>query len=428
MKLLNFLKKNKEAKNASWIIAGKLVQMLVSFIVSVLTAKYLGPSNYGLVNYGTAYVAFFTSLCTLGINSVIIKDFVDNPDEEGMALGTTFVLRAVSSILSAVTIVCVVSIVDRGEPLTIAVVALCSLALPFHVYDTINYYFQAKYQSKITSIASLIAYIVTAVYKIVLLILNMDVRWFAVATSVDYVCVAIFLFLAYKKYKGPKLCFSAKKAKQLLSQSYHYILSGMMVAIYGQTDKLMLKQMLDEASVGYYALATSICSMWVFVLSAIIDSIYPTIMRLNEQDEVAFNKKNRQLYAIVFYVSTFVSIMFLILGNFFIKLLYAQAYLPAINPLKIITWYTAFSYLGIARNAWVVSKGKQKYLVYIYLSAAILNVLLNLLFIPLWGTSGAAFASLITQIATSILLPCFIKPLRENAKLMFEAILLKGIK
>jgi O-antigen/teichoic acid export membrane protein len=151
-------------------------------------------------------------------------------------------------------------------------------------------------------------------------------------------------------------------------------------------------------------------------------------MRLNGQDEEAFNKKNKQLYAIVFYLSTFVSVCFLLLGDVFIEILYGQAYAPAGTPLKIVTWYTAFSYLGIARNAWIVSKGKQKYLIYIYLSAAILNVLLNLIFIPLWGTSGAAFASLITQFATSILLPFFIKPLRENAKLMLEAIFLKNIK
>ena len=62
--------------------------MLIAFIVSIFTARYLGPSNYGLISYSAAYVAFFTSVCTLGINSVIIKDFVDYPDEQGNAIGT----------------------------------------------------------------------------------------------------------------------------------------------------------------------------------------------------------------------------------------------------------------------------------------------------------------------------------------------------
>jgi O-antigen/teichoic acid export membrane protein len=167
--------------------------------------------------------------------------------------------------------------------------------------------------------------------------------------------------------------------------------------------------------------------MWVFILAAIVDSMFPTILRLYNSDKEAFAKKNKQLYAIVFYLSSFVSFMFVLLGDFIINLLYGEAYAPAGLPLKIITWYTAFSYLGVARNAWIVSEGKQKYLTGLYVGAAVTNVLLNLILIPLWGTAGAAFASLMAQVLTSIVFPLFIKNLRPNAKLMLEAIMFKDI-
>lgn len=420
---------SKEVKNAGWIISGRIAQMVLSFLVSIFTARYLGPNNFGIINYVGAYVAFFTSLCTLGINSVIIKDFVDNPSEQGTAIGTAIVLRAVSSLLSSLMIVGIVSIVDKGEPVIVAVSALCSIALVFQIFDTINYWFQSKYQSKVTAIAGFVAYIATSVYKIILLFLRKSVAWFAFATSVDYITVAIFLFAAYKRNNGPNLCFSWSKAKQLLGKSYHYILSGMMVAIYMQTDKLMLKQMLNETSVGYYSLATTLSGMWVFVLSAIIDSIYPTILSLYKKgDTIAFEQKNRQLYAIVIYISVFVAAMFVFLGKFAIRLLYGTEYEPAVAPLQIVTWYTIFSYLGVARNAWIVCTNNQKYLKYMYFSAAVLNVIMNLCFIPLWGASGAAFASLLTQILTSIVLPCFIRQMRPNVKLMAEAFMLRKIR
>lgn len=424
--MFGFLK-SKESKNAIWLISGKIIQMLMSLVVGIITARYLGPSNYGLINYGTAFTTFFAALCGLGINSIIIKDFVDNPNEQGEAIGSALLMKAISSILSVLMIVGIVSIVDRDEPLTIIVVALCSLGSVFQVFDTFNYWFQNRYQSKVTSIIALVAYFVTSVYRIALLILNKDVRWFALATSIDYIVVAAFLFLLYKRNGGQKLKFSLKKAKSLLSMSHHYILSIMMVAIYGQTDKLMLKQMLGESEVGYYATALSICTMWTFVLQAIIDSLYPTILRLHSVDRAAFDKKNKQLYAIVFYVSVFVSVGIFLLGDWGISLLYGAEYAPAGLPLKIITWYTAFSYLGVARNAWIVSEGKQRYLKYMYFGAAIINVILNLLFIPLMGTAGAALASLVTQIFTSIILPLFFKEMRPNAKLMLDAILLKDV-
>ena len=427
MKLTDTLK-SKEVKNAGWIIAGRVTQMILSFFVSVFTARYLGPSNFGIINYAGAYVAFFTSLCTLGINSVIIKDFVDNPEEQGKTIGTTIVLRAVSSLLSSLMIVGIVSIVDKGEPVTVAVSMLCSIALVFQVFDTINYWFQSRYQSKITAAATLIAYIATSIYKIILLIFQKSVTWFAFASSVDYIVVAICLFQAYRTHDGPKFQFSWEKGKYLLSKSYHYILSGMMVAIYGQTDKLMLKQMLGETAVGYYSLASSVNLMWCFVLQAIIDSLYPTIMTLyNTGDKEAFERKNRQLYAIVIYVSIFVALMFILFGKFAVVLIYGAEYEPSADILKIIAWYTIFSYLGIARGAWMVCTETQKYLKYIYIIAIAANVILNLIFIPIWGAAGAA-ASLMTQILTGMILPCFVKKMRPNIKLMAEAFLLRKIR
>lgn len=427
--IVDRLKKSNEAKNASWIIFGRIIQMVLSFIVSIITARYLGPGNYGVLNYAMAYVAFFTSLCTLGINSIIVKEFIDKPQDQGVVIGTTLLLRIISSLLSSLMIVLIVAIVDKGEPITIIVSALCGLSLVFQVFDTFNYWFQARYQSKITAFATLVAYVLTSTYKIVLLILGKDIFWFAFATSFDYICVAILLLYAYKKNNGPKLKVSLKKGKSLLSRSYHYILSGMMVAIYGQTDKLMLKQMMDSTNVGYYSLASSVNSIWVFVLAAIIESMVPTIMRYYKEDnKEAFKKKNRQLYAMVIYISAIVAICFLFFGEWAIILVYGEAYAPAADILKIIAWYTVFSYLGVARDSWIVCENKQKYLKYMYFSAAVMNVVLNYFMIPIWGSQGAAIASLITQICTAIILPAFIKDLRPNTKLMIEALLLKGIR
>lgn len=423
-KLLN----SKEFKNAGWLIGGKVIQMLISFLISVFTTRYLGPSNFGIISYANAYVAFFTSLCTLGINSVIIKDFADYPDEQGKTIGTTLGLRAVSSLLSAIMIISIVSIADWGETETIVVAALCSISLIFQVSDTLNYWFQSKYLSKVSAVATLIAYIIISVYKIILLVMEKNVLWFAAAGAMDYFFIAVIMAIAYKRYSGPGLSFSWKKGKYLISKSYHYILSGMMVAIYGYTDKFMLKQMLDETSVGYYSLATTISGMWVFILTAIIDSMYPSIINSHKADHEIFERKNRQLYAIVIYVSFFVSVLFMFFGEFAIHILYGDEYLPAAEPLKIVTWYTAFSYLGVARNAWIVCENNQKYLKYMYFYAAAVNVVLNYFMIPIFGSSGAAYASLITQICTSLILPCFFKEMRSNVKLMLQAFLLKGIK
>lgn len=424
---LRNISKNKVVKNAGWIIGGRLVNKLLAFLVGILTARYLGPSNYGLINYAAAYISFFASICTLGINSIIVKNFVDHPDEEGKTIGTTLLLRAVSSLLSALMIVGIVGIVDRDEPLTVVVVALCSVGLIFQIFDTLNYWFQARLQSKYSALASLASYAAVSVYKIVLLVLGKSVEWFALASALDYTVLAVVLAAAYFKNGGQRFTASWAKAKELLSSSTSFIISGLMVSIYACTDKLMLKQMLGEASVGYYSLASAISVSWAFVLSAIIDSLYPEIVQSFNTNRIYYERKNRQLYAIVFYTSLFMSAAICLLARPFIEILYGASYLPAVQPLRIVVWYTAFSYLGVARNAWMVCENRQKYLKYLYMGAAAINVVLNLLFIPPWGASGAAAASLLTQIATIVLMPAVIRPLRANTKLMLDAVLLRGV-
>ena len=425
-KITNVLN-NRVVKNAGWLIFGKIAQMCINLFVGLLTARYLGPSNFGVINYGSAYTAFFLNLCTLGINSVLVKEFVDYPNEEGKIIGTTLGLKGVASVLSAISIMLISSFIDANEPTTILVVALCSIGLVFNILDTFNYWFQSKLQSKVTAMASLIAFAVTAAYKVYLMVTNKSVVYFAFATSIDYMCIGVLLILVYKRYKGSKLCFSWEYGKKLLKSSTPFIIPGLMVAIYGQTDKMMLKQMISDAEIGYYSTAVSICTMWCFILSAIIDSMFPIIMEAYNENKNNFIHKNKILYAIIFYCCILVSVFITVFAKIIVNILYGNAYLPTVNPLRIITWYTAFSYLGLARNAWIVCENKQKYLTPVYASAALANVILNLIFIPLYGASGAAVASLIAQILTTLVVPFMIPALKENSKLMIEAILFKGV-
>ena len=102
------------------------------------------------------------------------------------------------------------------------------------------------------------------------------------------------------------------------------------------------------------------------------------------------------------------------------KILYGAEYVASVNPLRLIVWYTTFSYLGSVRNVWMLAEGKQKYLWVINLCGAMTNVLLNFVLIPISGVMGAALASLITQIFTNVVMGFVIKDVRRNNYLMWK--------
>ena len=414
--------KNKIARNAGWIILCRIIQAVLNLVVTMMTARLMGPSNYGLINYAASVVAFAVPVMQLGLDSILVQLFVTEPDRDGEIVGTSYVLCSVSALLSMLGVAAFVAVSTPGETETLVVCVLYSLILIFQAFELVQYWFQAKYLSKYTSIAMLAAYFVVAVYKIVLLLLGCSIYWFAIAQAIDYLIIAVALFVIFKRLGGGKLRFSLERARSMLSKSRYYIVSSMMVTVFAQTDKIMLKLMLGDEATGYYSTAAVCAGMTAFVFAAIIDSARPAILGSYGKDTAAFEKNVSRLYSVIIYLSLLQCVGMTVFADLIIGILYGSEYALSVLPLRIIVWYTTFSYLGAVRNVWILAESRQKYLWIINLSGALCNVALNFALIPLWGVPGAAAASLITQIVTNVFTGFIIKPIRKNNILMLRGL------
>ena len=92
----------------------------------------------------------------------------------------------------------------------------------------------------------------------------------------------------------------------------------------------------------------------------------------------------------------------------------------------IAVWYTAFAYLGSARNIWFISENKIKYSKKCVIFGALSNLILNYILIPIYGINGAAVATLISQIIVALIAPLFYKEIRISTKIMLEGIFSKN--
>ncbi|MBD5145970.1 MAG: flippase [Ruminococcus sp.] len=413
--------RNKVVQNSGWLIGERVAQLVISFFVGIITVRYLGPSNYGTLNLAMTYTAFIMPFCNLGIANVIVKELVDKPDKEGELLGSSIAARLCTALAMIFILAAIMFLIHPSDSLMRHLSFVYSFVLIFKSLDIFGSWYQARMRSKISAIIATAAYLVTSLYRIFLLIFKADVFYFAVAFVLDAAMVAVMYLIAYKKEKGSTLRVSLKTAKYLLSQSYHFILSAMLVTIYAQTDKIMIGKMMDETSVGLYATAVNVCNLWVFVLQAFVDSARPSIVRAHQSDKKLYNERIIQLYSLIIWLSITVSVIFSLFAPIIINILYGNEFADSADPLRIITWYTCFSYLGVARNIWSVCEGKQKYEKYYAAAGAAANIILNFLLIPVWGINGAAAASLLTQIVTNVLVPYCIRETRENAVFVLKA-------
>jgi len=420
---------SKNIRNSEWIIGQQVFQMLIQFIVGILVARYLGPSNYGSLNYTASFVTFASSITTLGMDSVVIKKIIDHPDEEGIYLGSCIGFRLLASVFSIISVSLVVYILNPTEPVKLVLVFLQSFELFFRAMQLLDSWFQCHLISKYVSIGKIVASLIVSSYKIYLLASSKSIVWFAVCNSMTEGIIAAFEVYYYKKKGNQKLQFDASYSKEVLRESYHFIIAGIMTAIYSQMDRVMIGQMMTDKDVGLYSTATAISGMWLFIPIAIINSFQPLIIEMKKNgNEHDYLRRLKQLYSFVIWLCIIVSLIICIFASSIINILYGAEYINAVSTLRISIWFETFAIIGTARGIWILCEKKNKYVKYYLFIGVIVNLILNYTMIPIYGINGAAVATLITQITTSIIAPLFFKETKIHSKIVWDAVIFKWDK
>lgn len=409
-------------KNASWIIVCKIIQSLINLVIGLITARYLGPSNYGIISYVSSVIAFALPIMQLGLRQTLVKEFVSSPNKAGEILGTALSINIISSIFCIIGSITFVAFINAGERETILVCILYSFSLLFQATEMTQYWFQSKLLSKYPSIAALCAYVVVALYKIYLLVTQKSIIWFACSNVLDYFLISLILMIIYKKIGEQRLSVNWDLGRELLARSKYYIIPSLMVMVFQHTDRIMIKLMIGEDETGFYSAAITCIGISSFVFAAVIDSARPVILGEKEHNQELYEKRVIQLYSIITCMSLAQSIVMTLLAKPIVLLLFGQAYTKTASILSIAVWYVTFSHYGSVRNIWILAEDKQKYLFGINVVGAAANVILNFVLIPVWGAIGAALASLVTQFFTNVIIGFIFKPIRYNNHLMMNGL------
>lgn len=413
----------KFAANFGWMMGQQIYSLLISLVVGSLSARYLGPSNYGLLNYGASILAFFVIASRLGLESVLINEMLRTPEKQGSYLGTALIMRLTASIVSLFCIAAIVRVLEPENQMLHMVTILQSFAVILQTYEVFGYWFQTNLKMKYVSIATMIALTVVGIWRVTLLATEATVYFFALSNSVQHlVCgsVVVFLFLR-KKDKRLRLSLSGTDGIELLKKSHHFLISSLAVTLYMEIDKIMIGKFLDTKAVGIYAAATSVSILWECIPNALIQSARPLVIKQRETDRELYILRFQQLLLVITVLSVAVSIGIALLGKLVVLILYGESYLGAVLPLSVLIWATGFAMIGTARGIWIVAEGHNRYVKYYVFIGAAVNFIMNFVAIRLWGITGAAVTTLISQIVVALVAPLLFKQTRPFVVLYFQS-------
>jgi O-antigen/teichoic acid export membrane protein len=348
-------------------------------------------------------------------------------ESDNEIIWTGVIMRLLTAILSTVSVIALVYIVDGGDPLIVKIAILESIGILASAFDTFMYWFQGKLLGKYVSIASVAAYLGMSLFRLYLLINGADVMWFAFATSVDTLILSIVLMACYIAKNGMHIRASIRIAGKLMKQSYHYMISGLIAILYSRIDQVMLGKMLNSYNVGLYSAALSIAGLWSMIPSAFIQSVSPVLYKNATEDRAMYLKRLKQSYAGMWLLNIAWSLGISLFSYWVIYLLYGADYLGARWALVIVVWYTGIASIGSLTQVYLATENKNKYINYYAVAGLIADVILNALLIPQLGIIGAAIATLATYVVINILMPYVIPDTREAGRLILEGMIFKDV-
>lgn len=414
---------NRIVKNSSWIIADKVYSLFIGLFVTSIIARYFGPEKYGLFNYAFSFISLFSVLSTLGIETLSVKAIVEKKEDEGTILCTSLVLRIIGGIILTVISYSSIQMIEPNNLVLQYLVLVLALVMLVKSFEVIEYWIQAHQRAKISSTIRIISFSIISILKIVLVLNQGSLIHYSIIYIVDGFIISIGLMYAYKSLKVNKVRwkFNVKYGKEILSQSWYIMLSGLMITLFTRMDQLMLGYMMPtQTELGVYSAAVKIATMWYFVPMAIITSFKPLILNVNGSEKKTLDD-TQLLYNIIAWVGVFFGIFISIFSNLIVSILYGEAYAKAGAILNISIWAGTFATLGSARSLWLVKEGLQKYSLYSTIIGAGTNILLNLMLIPLIGGYGAALATLATQIVVNIFVFLIFKKTRISSRMIITA-------
>jgi O-antigen/teichoic acid export membrane protein len=415
----------KYLKNTGWLMFGKVLSLGVGLII----ARYLGPGRFGDLSFATAFTGIILAVGSLGLDSFIIRELLNEPSRRDEILGTSFWLRfSVSLLLVPLTVLIYwgahqFSDQPDAGPLTL-IVALCATAIVFKAFNIIDSYFQSEVRSKYVVQVQNICLVVSAAIKVLLVWLALPLVYFALALVIDGLLLAVGLIIIYHR-EGLNIfswTFNSKRGKDLLKKSWPLIISSIMVSLYMQIDVVMLKNSGSE-EVGVYSVASKLSEAWYFIPMAIVTSVFPALIQARKTDPERYQRRLQNLYDLLVGISLPVALIVSFSAEYVIDILYGAQYQGAGAMLAIHIWSGIFVFLGTASTQYLLAEGFTQVSFIRTGFGALINIGLNIWLIPQYGGIGASIATLIAYFSATFFI-VLIPKTRLQGVLMFKSLFL----
>lgn len=394
---------------------------LVSFIYTPFMISKIGQTEYGLISLVNSIIAYI-SLIDSGIGSSIVRynsaciaknDYEKQSRINGMFLKMFLLLSLVCIGLGVILNFFIDDFfslystyeVDLTRKLLIVASLNLALSFPLNVFSSIILAFEKfTFCKTLNMIKTFINPLISVCIllaggkSLALLGLNLTITIFFGLINIFYCFICLKIKISFKK-------LDLNIVKEIFTFSFYIFLSMLAYQIYWNTDQFIIGRYIGASSIAIYAIAMSFYNYFNMFSNFGTEIFLPRYTKMFESSTKINDVLNEiiKISRIQLYISCFIFYGFIIIGEDFIKLwvgdTYAYSYIIAI----ILMIPQIISIIQSLFATILQSLNKHKFKSLIYLSMALVNILLSLYFVADYGVIGCAIGTLIGMLLNAII-------------------------
>lgn len=394
------------AKNAVILLIAQGVSYLLSFFYIVYAARYLGPTNYGVLVFAIAFTGVFGVLADFGLLQMTVLEIARKRDIATKYITNVSLIRIVLGIISYGLVVLIINLMGY-PPDTRLMVYLVGVSVIFNSFSQLFFsIFQAYEKMEFQAVGQILQSSIIFGGVVLVIQQKLELIYFG------YVFITASLLLLIYGVVITKLIFSHSVAvlpavytgmdwlycKKIFIESVPFGLIALCSVAYYSIDSVIISYTQGDSAVGYYGAAYKIMLALLFIPSVWSLSVFPVMVKLHvtAQESLLFAVERSIKYLSI--IAFPMAVGLTLLANQVIRMTFGAAYMESAIVLQIIVWAMAILFITAGFSVFLLSINKQTIYTIILAVGTGLNVVLNIIFIPKYSYVAASIILLITSL------------------------------
>jgi O-antigen/teichoic acid export membrane protein len=403
----------KVASNTIYQLVGKILTMSVTILATIIITKTYGRQAYGEFSLMQSWPALFFIIVDFGMNAIATRELSRDFNDAGKYIGSILLIRVVFSMVLITLLSVLLSFFPYSESLIFGIRLSLLLILTQTLFTTMNVIFQTTLNYKYSTVSLVLGYVVILFLLLFLSNRHVSVVWINFSYVIGgFITFLSALYFVYKLNIKITLKPDKKLTKYLLVQSLPLGVMFVFSQMNFKEDELLLSVLNlphkyglnNTESVAVYSLPYKVFEVALVFPTFFMNAVYPIMVRHMEEapKKLIFTLKKSVLFLV--FSALLAALVGYVATPFAVNFLGGSQFGESILVLRILLGGLIFYFVTQPVSWLIVTLEKQFYLPVIYLIAAAVNLILNLIFIPKYSFYGAAVITHVSELFILVML------------------------